>query len=136
MRLQSSHGYVSLCTARHVRNAPLKKRSVFSCPASRSEYFIVELFLEAFICVGLILGLTVFFRSYCDRPGRWLDHLDGNVYGVYLVHIFVVWTLQVGILDAPLSATAKFAIATVAGLVVSFSIVAILRQIRLVRRVV
>jgi peptidoglycan/LPS O-acetylase OafA/YrhL len=93
-------------------------------------------FLEAFVCVGMILGLTVLFRRYLAAPGRWLDRLDGNVYGVYLIHFFVVWALQVAILASPLSATVKFLLVTVVGLVICFSVVAALRQIPPVRRVV
>lgn len=93
-------------------------------------------FLEAFVCVGMILGLTVFFRRYCDRPGRWLDRLDENVYGVYLIHVFVVVALQMAILALPLPATAKFLIVTAAGIVISFALVAALRRIPAVRRVV
>jgi surface polysaccharide O-acyltransferase-like enzyme len=100
------------------------------------DFGLVWGFLEAFICVGLILGLTVFFRRYFNRPGRWLDRLDGNVYGVYLIHFFVVWALQIAILGAQWSATAKFAIVTAAAVVISFSIVAALRQIPPVRRIV
>jgi hypothetical protein len=100
------------------------------------DFDLIWGFLEAFICVGLILGLTVFFRRYCDRPGRWLDRLDGNVYGVYLLHVFVIWALQVAILDTTMSATAKFTIVAAAGLVISFLIVAALRRIPLVRRTV
>jgi len=84
----------------------------------------------------MILGLTVFFRRYCAEPGRWLRHLDGNVYGVYLIHWFVVIALQMAILAVPLPALAKFALVTAAGLMISFSVVAAVRQIPLVRRVV
>jgi len=92
--------------------------------------------LEAFVCVGMILGITVFFRRYCDRPGRWLDRLDGNVYGVYLVHIFVVVGLQTAILGWPLPAAVKFLLVTAFGLAVSFLLSAALRQIPAVRHVV
>jgi surface polysaccharide O-acyltransferase-like enzyme len=100
------------------------------------DFWLVWGFLEAFVCVGLILGLTVLFRRHCDRPGRWLDRLDSSVYGVYLIHFFVVWVLQVAILNAPLSATAKFALVTAAALVISFSLVAALRQIPVIRRII
>jgi len=93
-------------------------------------------FIEAFVCVGMILGLTVFFRRYCAESSRWLDWLDGNVYGVYLIHWFVVVALQIAILAMPMPALAKFVLVTAIGLVISFSIVAALRQIPLVRRVV
>jgi fucose 4-O-acetylase-like acetyltransferase len=91
--------------------------------------------LEAFVCVGMILGLTVFFRRHCDKASRWLDRLDANVYGVYLLHIFVVVALQMAILDVALSATAKFLIVTAFGLPITFALSAALRSIPAVRRV-
>jgi fucose 4-O-acetylase-like acetyltransferase len=93
-------------------------------------------FLEAFVCVGMILGLTAFFRRYCDKPSRLLDRLDSNVYGVYLLHIFVVVALQMAILDVALSATAKFLIVTALGLPITFALSTALRSIPAVRRVV
>jgi peptidoglycan/LPS O-acetylase OafA/YrhL len=91
---------------------------------------------EAFVCVGMILGLTVFFRRYCAKPGRWLERLDGNVYGVYLIHWFLVIVIQAAILNLDLPATIKFLIVTVIGVIASFAITALARQIPAVRRVV
>ncbi|MEJ0011549.1 MAG: acyltransferase family protein [Bauldia sp.] len=93
-------------------------------------------FFEAFVCVGVILGSTVLFRTYCNRPGPWLDRLDGNVYGVYLIHWFVVLAIQAAILNLAASATAKFAIVTVLALAVSFALSVSLRILPAVRRVV
>jgi glucan biosynthesis protein C len=91
-------------------------------------------FLEAFICVGMILGLTVLFRRFCTRPSAWLAFLDANVYGVYLVHWFVVVALQAAILEAAWSASAKFAVVSVLGIVLSFALSALARLIPAVRR--
>ena len=93
-------------------------------------------FLEAFVCVGIILGSLGLFRAYLSRPGAWLDRLDANVYGVYMIHVFVLVALQNAILGVDLPATAKFLIVTAVGLVLSFSLVAALRTIPLVRRVI
>lgn len=93
-------------------------------------------FIEAFVCVGMILGLLVIFRTWCNRPGPWLDRLDGNVYGVYLIHIFIVVALQLAILAQPWSATLKFVLVAVLGIGLSFTIAAALRQIPYVRQVV
>lgn len=93
-------------------------------------------FLEAFISIGMILGLTVLFRRWCTRESGWLDFLDANVYGAYLVHWLLVVAIQMAILGIALSATAKFAIVTVAGIAASFALSALLRAIPGVRRVI
>lgn len=91
---------------------------------------------EAFICVGMILGLSVLFRGVCTRPSRWLAFLDANVYGVYLVHWFLVVALQAAILDVAWSASAKFALVAAFGIVLSFALSALVRLIPGVRRAV
>ena len=84
----------------------------------------------------LILGLSVFFRTYLAAPGRWLGRLDENVYGVYVIHVFVLVGLQSAIVDIALPALTKFAIVTVVGLIMSFGLAAALRRIPGVARVV
>jgi peptidoglycan/LPS O-acetylase OafA/YrhL len=93
-------------------------------------------FLEAFICVGMILGLLVLFRRFCTSGGRLLETLEGNVYGVYLIHWFVVVAIQAAIIGLAWSASAKFAFVTIAALAASFILSALLRVIPTVRRVV
>lgn len=93
-------------------------------------------FFEAFVCVGMILGLLMLFRAYCDRPGRWLERLEGNVYGVYILHIFIVVGLQTAILAYAWPATGKFLFVSALAIVLSFAASAVLRMIPIVRRVV
>jgi glucan biosynthesis protein C len=92
--------------------------------------------LEAFVCVGMILGLLVIFRRYLSRPGALLAWLEGNVYGVYIIHVFIIVPIQAALLGFNLPALVKFAIVTLIALPLSFAIVAALRRIRAVRRVV
>lgn len=93
-------------------------------------------FLEAFVGTGMILGLLVLFRAFCARKGRCLERLEGQVYGVYLVHVYVVIGLQAALVDAAWPALAKFAVVTGASLAVSFPLVALLRRIPAVQTVV
>jgi peptidoglycan/LPS O-acetylase OafA/YrhL len=90
---------------------------------------------EAFVCVGLIVGLLVLFRRRFAAPSPWLSRLDANVYGVYIVHWFVVVALQAAILGLAWPATAKFLAVTVAGTAASFALAALLRTIPGVARV-
>lgn len=91
---------------------------------------------EAFVCVGMILGLLVFFRRFLSEGGRWLSLLDANVYGVYIIHLFVVIALQNAILTMAWPALAKFAFVTLTALPICFAMVGALRKIPVIRYVV
>ena len=78
-------------------------------------------FIEAFVCVGMILGLTVLFRGVLSRGGPLLAALEGNVYGVYIVHWFIVIAIQTAILGLLMSATNKFLLVTVLATIASFA---------------
>lgn len=92
--------------------------------------------LEAFMCVGLIVGLSVFFRDRFSTPNKWMERLDQNVFGVYIIHVFILVGLQMAILNVDLSALTKFAIVTIAGLIISFLDSALIRLIPGVKRVI
>ncbi len=92
--------------------------------------------LEAFVCVGFIIGFLVFFRERISTSSKWLERLDQNVFGVYIIHVFVLVGVQGAILEFSLPALAKFIIATTAGLIISFILVTMLRLIPGVTRVI
>lgn len=93
-------------------------------------------FLEAFVCVGMILGLSVFFRQFLSEPDPWLSCLDGDVYGVYLVHVYFVIALQIAMLGFAWPGIAKFSAVAATSIVLSFILIGLLRRIPAVRRVV
>jgi peptidoglycan/LPS O-acetylase OafA/YrhL len=90
-------------------------------------------FVDSFICVGMILGLLALFQRHFDKTGPWAQRLAGGVFGVYLLHMYVVIGLQFAILEFEISALSKFALVTVAGSIISFSIVDLFRRIRWLR---
>ncbi len=92
--------------------------------------------LEALICVGLIIGLSVFFRERFSTPNRWMERFDQNVYGVYIIHVFIVVGLQQAILNIALPALVKFALVTTMALFVTFVNSALIRLIPGVKRVI
>ena len=92
--------------------------------------------LEAFICVGMILGLLVFFRNNFSAPSKLLKHLVGNVYGVYLLHVFAVFGFQAMLLGIDLRPLIKFPIVLACSLVATFIVVDLLRRIPGVARVI
>jgi len=86
-------------------------------------------FLEGFVCIAMILGVTGLFRSRLNAPGRWLARLAPQVYGVYLVHFWIIIEVQRAILPWDGAALAKFAVATGATLFICFPLVAGLRRL-------
>ena len=80
-------------------------------------------------CIAMILGVTGLFRTHLSAPGRWLARLAPQVYGVYLVHFYIVIEVQRAILPWDGPALAKFAVATGVTLLISFPLVAALRRL-------
>ena len=85
--------------------------------------------LEGFVCVAMILGITGLFRSRLNAPGPWLERLGPQVYGVYLIHFYIVIEVQRGLLAFAWPATVKFLVATIVTLLICFPIVAMLRRL-------
>jgi len=92
--------------------------------------------LEAFICVGLIVGFSVLFRERFSTPNKWMERLDQNVFGVYIFHVFILVGLHGAILNIALPALVKFVIVTIAGLIISFLNSALIRLVPSVKRVI
>lgn len=92
--------------------------------------------IDSVICVGMILGLLVFFREHADRTGPIAKRLAASVYGIYLIHIYVVIGLQAALVETTLGALTKFLIVTVAGFSLSFLIVDTLRRVKVVRNII
>ncbi len=92
--------------------------------------------LEAFICVGFIIGFSVFSRECLSAPNKWLERLDQNVFGVYIIHVFIVVGLQGAILNIDLPALVKFLVVTIVALIISFVNAGLLRVIPGVKRVI
>lgn len=92
-------------------------------------------FLEAPVGVGMILGLTVLARRFWARTGPWLRRLEGPVYGVYLFHVYFVIGLQAALVGFGWPALAKWALVTVAALVLSFGFATLLRRVPGARRI-
>jgi surface polysaccharide O-acyltransferase-like enzyme len=96
---------------------------------------IVWGFAEAFVCVGMILGLTVLFRRLFVRGGPVLSALEGNVYGVYIFHWFIVVGIQTATLGLAATASEKFLLVTILAVAASFVVTALARRIPGVNRV-
>jgi glucans biosynthesis protein C len=90
---------------------------------------------EAFICVGLCLGLVALFRERFDAPGRWLRTAAPNAFGAYVIHILPVVGLQLALAGVALPPLAKFALVTAVAVPLCFALAAGLRRLPGVRSV-
>jgi peptidoglycan/LPS O-acetylase OafA/YrhL len=91
---------------------------------------------EAFICVGLCVGIPIFFREHVSAPGRLLRAMTPNAFGAYVVHVVpVVVGLQFALAQLSMDPFIKFALVTLAGVPLSFLLAAGLRRVPAVRAV-
>ena len=88
------------------------------------------------VCVGMILGLLAFFREHADRAGPIANRLSASVYGIYLLHIYVVVGLQIPLVEIALGPLTKFLIVTVVGFSLTFLVVDTLRRAPAVRKII
>jgi glucan biosynthesis protein C len=91
--------------------------------------FIVEMALA-------VLGLTAVFVRFAQRHVPVLDSLSANSYGIYIIHYLVVIWLQYALLRIDLPAVVKGAIVFFGGLALCWGLIAALRRIRPVARII
>ena len=87
-------------------------------------------------CWAMVSGMTGFFLRFRKRRIRILDSLSENAYGTYLVHcVFVTW-LQYLLLGSAVAPLVKGIVVFVGTLVFSWVLVAALRNIPAVAKVI
>jgi hypothetical protein len=90
---------------------------------------------EAFLAVGLCLGLVVLFRDYVAAPVWLIRCAAPNAYGAYLIQMFVIVPMQVALLAVDAPALAKFAVVTLVSVPVCFVLTGGLRGLPGLREV-
>jgi peptidoglycan/LPS O-acetylase OafA/YrhL len=88
---------------------------------------------EAVICTGLCIGLIVLLRELVRGGGRLLAALAETSYAAYILHLYLVITLQFEVTRLELPAVAKFAIVAVLGIVLAYGLALLSRAIPGVR---
>ena len=91
--------------------------------------FVVEMALA-------VLALTAVFVRFARRHVPVLDSLSANSYGIYIIHYLVVIWLQYALLRFDLPAVVKGAIVFFGGLALCWGLIAALRRIRAVARII
>jgi surface polysaccharide O-acyltransferase-like enzyme len=85
---------------------------------------------EAFVCVGLGVGLLVLFREWLNRaPSKLMAAIVRAQYGAYIFHLLVVLGVQTGLATVLLSPFPKFVLATFTAAVLSFGLGHLARQL-------
>ncbi len=101
-----------------------------------TAFRVLWAFLEPVVGVGVILGLLVFFRRFFSKRGPVLRRLEGNIYGVYLIHLFVVISLQMALAGVDMDPLVKFLIVLIGTLAISVPLIALLRRVPIVKAVI
>ena len=76
---------------------------------------------EAFLCVGLCVGLPVLSRELALGAGRVWGVLAANVYAVYVFHMPIVLLLQWALIEAPAPKWARLVATVVGAILCSFA---------------
>lgn len=87
-------------------------------------------------CATVSFALLAVFLRFRDSGLAVLDRLRGSAYGVYLCHFVVILWLKVALVHTQLNVASKAAIMFAAALLLSWSVVSVLRRSRLVARIV
>jgi peptidoglycan/LPS O-acetylase OafA/YrhL len=105
------------------------KRGILGNPNPQPDWYlaIYGLFFVAFSAAILFAILGFFLGS--RRPWNLLDRMQGDAYGIFLVHYPIVLWLQYWLFDYDLPAIIKAAIAFVLTVALSWAVTAALRKI-------
>jgi peptidoglycan/LPS O-acetylase OafA/YrhL len=90
---------------------------------------------EAFLCVGMCVGLLWLFRDHLAGHTPLLRSLSADTYGVYLFHVPVLVGLSYALGRANLPPLVGFLIVSMAGLLLTTALVEPLRRLPVLRRI-
>jgi glucan biosynthesis protein C len=91
---------------------------------------------EAFVCIGMSLGLIALYRQFFNRQGRAARFLSENAFAVYLFHAPVLIALAIAFRSLGAPPLVKAGILTVAAAIATYAASAVvLRKIPLLRRI-
>jgi glucans biosynthesis protein C len=100
------------------------------------EGLFIETFMESSLCVGISMGIIIFFRKFANTMEGFSKYLADNSYGIYILHLFVVIIIQKLFLPFPLNGTMKFLIVSVLGVLCSLWITQIIRKSKMIRSII
>ncbi len=90
---------------------------------------------EAFVCVGMCIGVIYVFRRYVNRQGRLAKFLVPNAYIAYIIHAQVITTMALVLRNVDLYPLLKFGVAVLIAVPLSFVIGNLIRKLPYTDRV-
>jgi glucan biosynthesis protein C len=90
---------------------------------------------EQFVCMGMVIGLLVWFRERLNRQGALAKGLAASAYTVYLIHAPVIVLLALALRGIGVYALLKFVLVAPLAIALCFLIANYLRQLPLARRI-
>jgi peptidoglycan/LPS O-acetylase OafA/YrhL len=91
-------------------------------------YLAIYSFLLVCFSAAILFAILAFFLG-TKRQWNMLDRMQGDAYGIFLVHYPIALWLQYWLFDYDLSAIAKAAIVFVLTVIFSWAVAAVLRKI-------
>jgi hypothetical protein len=90
---------------------------------------------EAYLCVGLCIGVLYLFRRYANRQGRIAASLAHSAYAAYLVQVPVITGVALFFRDLPYHPLFKFVLISLVAVPLCFFVGALVRRLPYARRV-
>jgi hypothetical protein len=90
---------------------------------------------EAYLCVGLCIGVLYLFRRYADRQGRLATSLSRSAYAAYLIQAPLITGVALLFRDLHYHPLLKLALASLVAVPLCFGVGALLRRLPYARRV-
>ncbi len=84
---------------------------------------------EAFLCLGLCLGLIYLFRRYLNRQGRLAKFLSPNAYTAYIIHAPIITFTALALRNVDLYPLLKFGLVALIGVSLSFIVGNLIRKL-------
>lgn len=90
---------------------------------------------EAFICIGMCVGLVILFRELFNKQSKFMSALSDSAYTVYIIHFLVVVGLQFSIVSLAVTPFIKFAQVTLVGIPICFALSYLIKKLPFTRRI-
>jgi surface polysaccharide O-acyltransferase-like enzyme len=112
------------------------------------SFFVVLIFLVnptglifygiafTFTCAAAVFGFIAIFLRFTKQRRGIIDSLSNNSFGIYIIHYVIVIWLQFWLLEIQLPAILKASIVFLGTLILSWGIIAAIRRIPVVARVI
>lgn len=95
-----------------------------------------ESIIESFLCVGLCLGFISIFKIGFNKTNAIFKLLSDNSYGIYLLHLLIVISLQAMLIGVDLNSNIKFILVTIFGVILSCALSYLLRLNSFLRSII